>query len=235
MRSATLILLMAAGVANAGVVTIDAAAFPTGTDITSATPGVTLQALNNEVASGYVLNPVYAVANPGYLDAGPNWIGHGTGSSFHNASYQATSCFVDNSCANGSPTSKINVLLMSFQYPTNLVELRAHKDGNGLDWSYLRLYNKQKDLLASCYVPGTTKTQFPYYVPKILGFMFPCGELLRYYDCSHSGTSCKVEFKVRMTRSYPDIAYAIWGDEGYDSTPGYVNKISFRQFGDCAP
>ncbi len=237
MRLSTLFLLAAAGSANAGLVTIDGAAYPSGANITSSTPGVTLQELTNRgVASGYVLRSVFTVANPsGWLDGGPNWIGHGTGANFHNAGLDLHPCFVNNSCHNGIPSAELNVLLMTFQYPTNHVELRVHKDENGLDWSYLRLYNRQKQLLASCYVPGTGTTAYPHYVPVTL-FRIPCGELVRSYDCSGSGLLwCKVEFRVRMTRSYPDIAYAVWGSEGYTATPGYVNKITFRRFSDCDP
>ncbi len=71
MRLSTLFLLAAASTADAGLVTIDGAAYPSGANITSSTPGVTLQELTNQgVAAGYVLRPVITVANPpGWLDA----------------------------------------------------------------------------------------------------------------------------------------------------------------------
>src|SRR5262249_53863783 len=133
-------------------------------------------------------------------------------------------------------TTPFNVLLMSFAYPTNFLEMRVHRSSNDLDWSYLRLYNKQKQLIANCYITGTGNSKAPYYVPKNPIFTFTCGAVVRQYDCNSSGTSCdKSEVRVTINRSYPDIAYAIFGGEAYNSTWSFTNKISFRSFGDCAP
>lgn len=239
MRFSTLFLLIGAGAANAGVVTIDAANFSPGANIKNATPGITLQEVTNYgLGTSYALNPAYAVVNSSSLDAGPNFIGHNNGnplvvrSDFRN-NPSAVNCYFGGTCNSGSDHA-FNGLLMTFQYPTNLIEMRVHRTKDDLDGSYLRLYNKQKQLLASCYVPGMTKTDSPHYVPKIL-FTIPCGELVRYYDCSSSGTWCKTEHLVRVTRSYPDIAFAVWGGEAASATRGAVNQIAFRRFSDCAP
>jgi len=240
MRRFTLFLLAVSGAANAGVVTVDAASFSPGADITNATPGITLQEVTNYgLTTTYAANPVYTVANnPAYLDAGPALIAHNNGnplisrSDFRNATTEFHNCWANGTCNNNDSTDAFNVLLMSFQYPTNFLEMRVHRTDNDLDWSYVRLYNKQKQLIANCYVTGTSNTKAPYYVPKTLWFTIPCGDVVRLYDCS--GTFCNSEVRVTINRSYPDIAYAVFGGEAYNATRGAINKIAFRRFSDCA-
>src|SRR5262245_317318 len=164
MRLSTLFLLTIAGVANAGIVTIDAATFPVGANITSATPGVTLNELTNYgLASSYALNPVYTMANnPVYLDAGPALIAHNNGNPYiirHDFRVhwwpEIHNCWATGACTHDGEGDDFNALLMSFQYPTNFLEMRVHRTYNDLDWSYLRLYNRQRQLIANCYVTGT--------------------------------------------------------------------------------
>ena len=246
MKRIVLLVLFTGGIANAGTVSIDLASFSPGANITSATPGITLNEVNNtDPLASYVLNPAYAVVNVTGLDAGPTLIGHNNPNplirrdDFRNVRDEAAPCFSEGDCSGILSTStKFNGLLMSFQYPTNLIEFRVHKSTNDLDGTELRLYNRQKELLTTCYVPGTVALGTPAkptYKPKFI-ISIPCGEMVRQYNCSSGGNWCDVEYKVRVTRGYPDIAYALWGGESYTSThSGAINLLSFRRFSDCAP
>src|SRR5262245_12740039 len=152
MKRILLLIPLTAGIANAGVVNIDLASFSPGANITSATPGITLNEINNtDPLASYVLNPAYAVANMTGLDAGPTLIGHDNPAptirrdDFRNIRDEAAPCFSEGDCDGIlSNSTKFNGLLMGFQYPTNLIEFRVHKSKNDLDGTELRLYNRQK-------------------------------------------------------------------------------------------
>ena len=236
MRFSVFFLLTAATAANAGVVTIDAASFSVGADITHATPGITLQEVTNYgLGTSYTLNPVYIVPNTSGLPVGPNFVGHNNADpwvlrwDFRN-NPDAVRCYTAGTCISG-PDYEFNGLLMIFQYPTDFIEMRVHKTDNDVDWSYLRLYNRQRQLLASCYVSGADTPRAPHYAPKLV----TCGAVVRLYDCTSSGRFCDSEIRVTINRSYPDVAFAIWGGEAFNSTRGAIDRISFRRFGDCGP
>lgn len=52
----------------------------------------------------------------------------------------ADDCYIEGDCVSISPSeSKFNALLMKFQNPTNLIEMRVHKGLDDLDGSVLQL------------------------------------------------------------------------------------------------
>lgn len=234
MRSSIVMVLLAAGAANAGVVTVDAGTFATGANLTSATPGITLREFTNfGVSSGAVYNPVYAVANTTGLNAGINLIGRSTSFNFSNSA-DAEDCFEGINCHHAATDHDFHALVMRFAVPTNLIEVRVHFTDSWLDGMKLNLYNAQRQLLASCWANGTNPSP-PRTYPTWMPSSVPCGYVAAEYDCNSSGTSCNYEKVMRLTRAIPDVAYAIWAGETWDSGIGAVNKITFRRFSDCAP
>ena len=241
MRFSTLFLLIGAGAANAGVVTIDAASFAPGTNLTNATPGIILREITNYgVVSGYKQNSVFAVANNTLMDAGPNFIGHHNAKptvirhDFRNLMDDGESCYLTGVCNNGIAGHDFNALLMVFPVPTNLIEMRIHSDEWFMEGSVLRMYNAQRKLIATCFTPSqsTSPPRYGYYPPP---GSRACGTYIRSYDCDSTGMHCRREYNLRVTRSIPDIAYALWGGEADSATPVAFTRLTFRRFSDCAP
>ncbi len=233
MRRLVYLCLFLSAAAHAQIVTIDAATIAAGTNITNSTAGITLRGYTNSgVASGATYQSAYTIANlnPGLL-AGPNFIGRASYFNFSNSN-DAHDCFTGVNCHHAAGDHDFHALVMTFSVPTNLLEVRVHFDNFWLDGMKLRLYNAQKQLLATCYATGSNDS-VPRYIPAGL-FSFPCGEIAQEYDCNSSGSWCKYEKVFRVTRSIPDIAYAIWGGETWDSGLGGVSDITFRRFAVCA-
>ena len=241
MRYSTLLLTTVAGVANAGVVTIDAASYAPGTNLSNATPGIIIREITNYgVASGYKLSPVYAVANNTLMDAGPNFIGHNNAKplviryDFRNLMDDGEVCWLSLTCNNGVSGHDFNALYMTFAVPTDLIEMRIHSDEWFMEGSVLRLYNAQRQLIATCYTPSqsTQPPRYGYYPPPGSP---ACGTYIRSYDCDSTGMHCRREYNLRVTRKIPDIAFALWGGEADSATPVAFTRLTFRRYSDCAP
>ena len=77
MRTLVFLCLFVSATAHAQLVTIDAGAHPTGTNLVSLTPGARITTLTNEGAgSGYYTQPVVTVPNTWATGAGPHFFGH---------------------------------------------------------------------------------------------------------------------------------------------------------------
>lgn len=229
MRRLVYLCLFLSAAAHAQVVTIDAGAHPTGTDLYSVTAGAKVFSItNNGVAGSAVWSPVITVANTWATGAGPHFLGHNI--AFPTVArydfrgvFDFASCFWGGSCW----SDVYNPLIVTFDVPTNLVEVRAHFLDWMIDGAVLRAYNSAGTLLTTCFIPGS-KTSPP---PPT----FACGDFIRRYDCNRSGTSCKHEYVGRIRRSYPDIAYVLVGGQAASATQAAFTQLKFRRFSDsCA-
>ena len=243
MRSLAVLVLLMSATANAALVTVDAGAYPTGTDLSTVSPGARLSEITNwGVPTGYVAQPVLAVPNGWATGVGPNLIGHNNGkplidsSDFRGVRDNAEPCLATGVCNNGMPERDFNALRVSFVIPTNYVEVRAQFPAEAIDGAILRAFNSQGELLTTCRVWGDRPGKHPQYG------LFPtltsprCGKLLRRYECNSSGSNCNSEHIAWIARVYPDIAYVLWGGEADSATGSAISRVTFRRFSeDCTP
>lgn len=229
MRRLVCLCLFLSGAAHAQLVTIDAGAFPTGTNLFTAVPGAYVFSItNNGVAGVNTLDPVMTVPNLWATGAGPNFIGHNNivptvlRSDFRGV-FDYGYCVSGSSC-----TSEIyNPLVVYFNVPTNFVEVRAHFRDWEIDGAVLRAYNSAGALLTTCFVRGASSLPAP---PT-----FACGEVVRRYDCDSRGRYCKQEHLGRITRGYPDIAYVLWGGQSVHATSASATQVKFRRYSESCP
>jgi len=243
MRCLAVLVLLMSATANAAIVIVDAGAYPTGTDLSTVAPGATLSEITNwAIPTGYAAQPVLAIANTWATGVGPNLIGHNNGKpllarwDFRNVKWGAEPCLATGNCTVGPFMHDFNALRVSFDVPTDYVEVRAHFEKDALDGAVLRAFNPQGVLIATCQVPGDTPApgaQPHYTFPSPPG---RCGKRLRRYECSSSGINCKSEYVAYISRAYPDVAYVLWGGEADSATRSAVSRVRFRRFSeDCLP
>jgi hypothetical protein len=243
MRTFVLLFLVAAATANAGIVSINAADHPTGTDVSTLLPGAKMSEVTNYlIAGGYAVQPTFAVPNLWATGIGPNFIGHNNAKpsiaryDFRNLLWGAEPCLAGGACPSAHPWEIFNALRISFTAPTDFVEVRAHFNQMDLDGAILRAFNSAGDLLMTCRVWGDIPPRHPQYGLYPTTTSPVCGKLLRRYECSSSGTWCKSEYRAFIRRSYPDIAYVLWGGESDSATGSAINYVAYRRFSsDCAP
>lgn len=233
MRNLMFVILFSSAVAHAELVTIDAAAIPTGTNLYSYAPGALVFSItNNGVAGRMAMSPVITVPNPWATGAGPNFIGHANSTALV-ARWDFRNVMDLEYCLDGacSWSDFFNPLVAGFNTPTSFVEVQVHFPREAIDGAILRAYNSSGDLLETCRFWGDRSTPR---APQ-LG-MYPtrasptCGEVVRRYECNRSGTSCKVEYRGRIQRGNPDIAYVFWGGEAASATVSAISRITFLRY-----
>jgi len=228
MRRLVCLCLFLSSAAHAQLVTIDAGAFATGTNLFNAVPGALVFSItNNGIAGVSVLDPVMTVPNLWATGAGPNFIGHNNADlSVLRSDFRGVFDF--GYCQAGSCTNEIyNPLVVYFNVPTNFVEVRAHFTDSDIDGAVLRAYNSAGTLLDTCFVRGASTIPGP---PT-----FACGEVVRRYDCDRRGRYCKQEHLGRIQRGYPDIAYVLWGGQSVTATRAAITQVKFRRYSETCP
>lgn len=244
MRSMALLFLVVGAAAHGGIVSISAAGHPTGTDLTSLLPGAKMEEVTNYLAPvSYFARPTYTVPNlwatgPG---VGPHFIGHNNPRptiqryDFRNLVGGAEPCVIRGLCGT-SVYEQFNALRISFDAPTDYVEVRAHFPQEALDGAILRAFDSRGRLLSTCRVWGDIPPRHPQYGLNPTVSSPLCGKLLRRYDCSSSGRWCKTEYRAFIQRSYPDIAFVMWGGEADSATTSATNYVAYRRFStNCEP
>jgi hypothetical protein len=244
MRYLIALFVLSSGAANAAVVSIDAQSYATGTDLSAVAPGATLAEITNYgVASGYLVQPIYTVLNGWATGVGPNFIGHNNLKpgvnkwDFRNV-YGAAGCISGGPCPTDSGWDAIRALRISFDVPTNFIEVRAHFPSDAIDGADLRAYNAQHQLIARCHLYGDVPGQNPKYISPTPAPLpgTVCGKVIRRYECNSSGSHCKSEQVAHINLAYPGIAYVLFGSQTGETTPVALSRIRFRRFSeDCAP
>jgi hypothetical protein len=244
MRYLIALFVLSSGAASAAVVSIDAQSYATGTDLSVVAPGATLAEITNYgVASGYLVQSIFTVPNTWATGVGANLIGHNNlkpGAfkwNFLNV-YGAASCLNGGTCPTDASGEAVRALRISFDVPTNFVEVRAQFPSDAIDGADLRAYNAQHQIIARCHLYGDVPGSHPKY-------LFPtpapyagttCGKLIRRYECNSSGSNCKSEHVAHINVSYPGIAYVLFGSQTGETTPVGLSRIRFRRFSeDCMP
>ena len=226
MRRLVYLCLFLSAVAHAQIVTIDAGAHPTGTDLYSVTPGAKVFSIaNHGIAGNNVWDPVITVPNTWATGAGPHFFGHNSVTPVMPYDFRAVfdfaSCFWGGYCHSGYH----NPLIVTFDVPTNFVEVRAHFLDWMIDGAVMRAYNSAGTLLSTCFIRGAGNT-----APT-----WTCGEMVRRYECNSRGTYCKHEHLGRIQRAYPDIAYVLVGGQAESATQAAFTQLKFRRYSDSCP
>lgn len=227
MRRLVYLCLFLSAAAHAQLVTIDAGAHPTGTNLYSVTAGARVFSIsNNGVSGAAVWDPVITVPNLWATGAGPNFFGHNNPVATvarydFRGVFDFASCFWGGSCSPGF----YNPLIVTFDVPTNFVEVRAHFLDWMIDGAVLRAYNSAGTLLDTCFIRGAGTT-----TPT-----WSCGEIVRRYDCNIRGRACKYEHLGRIQRGYPDIAYVLVGGQSEGATQAAYTQLTFRRYSDSCP
>jgi hypothetical protein len=232
MRRLVYLCLLLSATAHAQLVTIDAGAHPSGTDLYSVTAGAKVFSItNNGVTGNAVWLPVITVPNLWATGAGANFFGHNSTVATvarydFRGVFDFASCFWGGSCF----PEFYNPLIVTFDVPTNFVEVRAHFLDWMIDGAVLRAYNSAGTLLTTCFIPGASNSTVP--PPPT----FACGEIVRRYDCYGRGNRyCKQEHLGRIQRGYPDIAYVLIGGQSFTATQAAYTQVKFRRYSDSCP
>lgn len=222
------LLALTAAAAQASYVTIDAATYTAGTDISTAGRGATLSTYTNMGAGGAHFDPVVILGNPFGADLAPNAFGHGDlpGPSdvtwnFHNLQGGAEPCLQAGECY-----ERFYALHMAFAAPTDYVSVKVHYNQGAYDGSLLRAFDAAGNSIGTCRVWGSGQNRDPQ------SGLFPnlaapvCGTIERRYDCL--GGNCASDYSAFISVPDASIAYVLWGSMNADSTWSTISSLSYR-------
>jgi len=228
-----LLVATAGGPAHATLITIDAANYTVGTDISTVAPGVTLSTFTNVGDVVGRFDPVFIQENPFGTDLEPRAFGHADlpGPSdvpwnFHNMRGGAQPCLQDGSC-DPDVFSRFYALYASFSLPTDYVSVNVHYNQFGYDGSLLRAFDSFGNVLSTCRVWGSSQDRNPQ------SGLFPdldspdCGAIQRRYDCDQAN-NCASDYTAFISLPASDIAYVLWGSDNSDSTGASISSLQFR-------
>jgi hypothetical protein len=229
MRYSPLLLALVSAPASATLVTIDAADYALGTDISAVDSGAAFSTYTNLRSDGIGFDPVYVVANrpDSGADVEPNAFGHvsyGPGNiptNFHNVEHAVF-------CLAGSPdcptSIRIYALHVAFTAPTNFVEVSAHYRPEAYDGSVLRAYDFAGNQIAQCRTSGSDPIQPGH--PQT-GPYGTCATVVRRYNCDDL-RECSTDHIAHISTPDPSIAYILWGSESSGATGSTVTRLTYR-------
>jgi hypothetical protein len=228
MRYLAIGALVLSGPAQANLISIDAANYAPGTDVSTASSGVTLSTYTNY--GGSVRNdPVYVFPNIPSTDIAPNAFGHdpiadASRYNFHNTMRAAEPCLQGGNCfENGL----FYAFLASFDAPTDYVSVNVHYVWGQIDGSLLRAFDQTGNVVASCRVRGSGPNPGPQVGVFPARTAPSCGEIVRRYDCFGSG-ECISDYTAFVSIPSASIAYVMWGGEAHNATGSFISSLSYN-------
>jgi len=227
-----LLCATAGGTANATLITLDAANYSVGTDVSTAVTGATLSTFTNISGTGPRFDEVFVGNNPFGSDLAPRAFVHADlpGDSdvewnFHNILDGAERCLGNGEC---DPDSfRFYGLHVGFDTATNYVAVNVHYDPSGFDGSLLRAFDSLGNVLSTCRVWGSSFDLNP------KSGLFPnlgspdCGTIDRRYNCDSFSGTCASDYTAFISLPTADIAYVLWGSENAGSTWSSISSLSF--------
>lgn len=243
MRCLLLILALVGPPASAALITVDAANYTQGTDISTISPGATFSTYTNIGAPGGHFTPVHVVQNRWGSDIAPNAFGHGLlglpqppGSSqaavewnFHNIWRGAEECLIYGNCIGTNEV--FYALHVAFDTPTDYVGVNVHYDRESIDGSILRAFDIAGNVIATCRVWGAGQAGTD---RDPQSGLFPtatspnCGDRYRRYDCSRTGVPCASDFTAFISTPGVNIAFVMWGSESESATQSTISSLTYR-------
>jgi hypothetical protein len=194
-------LLLGAFSADAGLVTVDANYFAAGTDVSTATPGVTLS--NFSVGAGVAtFAPIYATYDPNVAATGTNVLGEGYwGEDF------AKYAILDIAQGN-APSFGLSVFRADFGQATNYVDLLgSFSQGEGpRTWEDSRMdaFDQDGNLVATCSFGAAAGTSG---VLPTVGQQFGCATYLG-PSSNYAGVA---DFDLQIATTDADISTIVFG------------------------
>jgi hypothetical protein len=245
MRYSLLLLALASAPASATLITVDAADYALGTDISTISPGVTFSTFTDYGADGVRFDPVTVVTNFVGADIAPHAFGHNArGSSstnFRNVFRGAEPCLFQGVC-DPFPDNYFYALLVAFDAPTDYVEVDVHHTEIWIDGSVLRAYDKAGNTLATCRVRGTGSTSDPQFTIPGVGVdpsMPTCGDQYRRYESGFGGIpigecdsrDCATDTMAFISLPNAAISYVMWGGEAPNATGSVISRLTYNNIG----
>ena len=228
-----LLCATAGGTANATLITLDAANYSVGTDVSTAASGMTLSTFTNTSGSVPRFDPVLVGNNPFGADLAPRAFVHADlpGDSdvewnFHNILDGAERCLRDSEC--DPEAFRFYGLHVGFDAATDYVAVNVHYDASGFDGSLLRAFDSLGNVLSTCRVWGSSLDLNP------KSGLFPdlgspdCGTIDRRYNCDSFSGTCASDYTAFISLPNPDIAYVLWGSENAGSTWSSISSLTFN-------
>jgi len=216
--------------ANAAFITLDAADYAVGTDISTASPGATFSTFNNAGSAGARFDPVVVLNNPFGADLAPRAFGHNdlfgpvdAEWNFHNVRFGAEGCLATGNCN----SDRFYALHVAFDAPTDFVSVKVHYDFTGFDGSILRAFDATGTAVSTCRVWGSSQDRDPQ------TGLFPeldspnCGQIERRYNCLDP-FNCSADYTAFISLPNPDIAYVMWGSTDPSATWASISSLSYR-------
>jgi hypothetical protein len=246
MRYSLLLLALASAPASATLITVDAADYALGTDISTISPGATFSTYTDYGAGGVRFDPVTVVTNFVGPDIAPHAFGHnlvGNGTNFRNIFQGAEPCLFRGVC---DPTlhavNYFYALLVAFDAPTDYVEVDVHHTEIWIDGSVLRAYDKAGNTLATCRVRGTGSTSDPQLTIPGVGvdpLMPTCGDQYRRYESGFGGVpigecdsrDCATDTMAFISLPNAAISYVMWGGEAPGATGSTISRLRYNAVG----
>lgn len=223
---AALMLLLFGLQANATLLTIDPDSYAPGTNLTQVSAAARISEWISDGSSAR-FEDVYALAD-NRAPSGANLFGHAAHPAASAADWRAGQ-YTQN-CALGDCAFSFNVLRVDFTVATNYAQIWSTTDHfTFIDGAFFSAFRADNSLVGRCFLQQTENNGAIIGSSTLVGTGDPCGQVERTFACADplDPVTCYYGQSLSVTSALDDIAYVVFGGNGFSGTRAFADRLSF--------